>query len=91
MDWKQETTDTLQSYLDEIRAELKCRNQEPQKVCFVVGRSGGTKDYFKRLKDAYAYYREEYCDIELGVLSLKQELISESEYNLRPDRWYGCA
>ena len=82
---------------DMFRQELDRRKKEPTKRCYsikiksVLVSSHGSVDFFKKFEDAKSELFEHLDDVECGNCSLKIEPvdISASDYDLRPDCWYG--
>lgn len=90
---KETTEDWLISIRGQINRELARRKEEPKKrIWKVVLNNEQSVDYFKDYKKAIEAFID---DVDHTVselhnkMSIESEMISETEYNLRPDQWYG--
>lgn len=93
MDLKTKTEDELKHLLREIREELDNRQREPAKRVYAVTLNDLDPTWFKDINEAIKELRDEATEDTIAGLSNKVSIepidIPESEYNLRPDRWYG--
>lgn len=93
MDLENKTKDELEELRRQINSVLSDREKEPAKGIFIVrlndSESGAT--YFKNYDEAIKEFNEEvdFSTLDfMNKMSIEYAVIPESEYNLRPDRWY---
>lgn len=91
-DITKETNDDLRWAAIQIRNEQQRRNEEPKKRIWITNLNDGQSiEYFKKYADAKTSFLD---DMDFTVLdtpnkySIEHKMISESEYNSRPDRWW---
>lgn len=90
---KSKTTDELISLQFKISEIIDARKQETKKQVFKIGMKGAAATYFKNFDKAVEQLIEEVSDesvvVEFGnALYIEPILISESDFNSRPDKWY---
>lgn len=94
MDLSKHTEDDLIDMKSEIQKELDRRRKEPTKTVYVTrlddSRNGAT--YYKKYNEAEEGFKADihFTVFEMGnKWSLEPWEIPESEYNNRPDIWFG--
>ncbi len=95
MDLKSKTIDELQELLSDVRNEITERNKEPTKTVYVVRLNDwdDCSNWYKDFNEAKKYLVDEADENNIveckNKVSIGTEEIPSTEYDLRPDIWYG--
>ena len=93
MDLRKETIDDLQEMLRDIKNEIDKRDEEEKVKCLRV-QVGMTKQWCKNIADVVTEFQDYMCDVlhadSNAQFYVVPEEIPRSDYDMRPDIWYGA-